>query len=398
MNIPLEEIFEQTPVTTDADGHLLIGKLNAGGVIQLRRLHVTDLSAMTGPPGPTGPTGAAGAPGVTGATGPTGPAGATGPTGGTGAAGPTGANGPTGPTGPTGASGATGATGPTGTAGANGASETVDSFALEDFQAYGDGAISSFSSGSGWSGTGAASGASIVSVTMFDGRTDKRLSLAGPGEFKRKMIWGENWKRLRIGLLLRIAGGATITNDFVFGVCSGITNGAGSATCANFIGAGTRPLSSNQYTFAAGSDVGVYSATFAGASSKRVNTFTDYGGSSSMKGYPAAGSTALCANILDIKRGRLAASATYGMFVQGPTGAGTAAGSAEQFLDWGGLLKIVGDPDVATYNLNWWWDGNASTQSATFDESAGALDSVNIWWSHATTAVEIAGIAVFKLY
>jgi hypothetical protein len=237
-----------------------------------------------------------------------------------------------------------------------------------------------------------------VEVAMPDGRTDRRLSLAGPGEFKRKMIWGEKWKRLRIGLLLRINAGATITGDFAFGVCSGIAEGVGSTTCANFIGATTRPGNTNQYTFAAGSDVGVYTATFASASSKRVNTFTDYGGSSSMKGYPAAGSTALCVNVFDIKRGRLSASATYGMFVQGPTGAGTGAGSAEQFLDWGGLLKIVSDPDTATYNLNWWWDGAASTQSATFDESAGVLDSVNVWWSHASTAIEIAGLAVFKMY
>jgi len=232
---------------------------------------------------------------------------------------------------------------------------------------------------------------------MADGRLDRRMSLVGPGEFKRKMIWGEKWKRLRIGLLLRINGGSTITGDFAFGVCSGITNGVGSATCTNFIGATTRPGNTNQYTFAAGSDVGVFTATFAGGSSKRVNTFTDYGGVSSMKGYPATGSSALCINMLDIKRGRLAASATYSMFVQGPTGSGTAAGSAEQFLDWGTLLQAVSEVDT-TSPSGWWYDGAASTNSGTFDESAGALDSINVWWSHASTAIEIAGIAVMKAF
>jgi hypothetical protein len=398
----IEDIFNQAPVTTNQDGHLLVGTYNAGGVIQVKRLHVTDLSAMTGP---TGPAGATGAPGPTGATGGTGPTGPTGPTGGTGAAGPTGANGPTGPTGPTGATGATGGTGatgptgPTGPSGSSGSAAVVaDSYAYDSFDDYATGAISSFSSGAGWSGSGAASGASIVAVTMNDGRTDKRLSLVGPGEFKRKMAWAEKWKRLRVALLLRINGGATITGDFAFGLCSGITNGAGSTGCLNFIGAATRVGNSNQYTFSAGTDIATFAATFAGGMTKRNATWTDLGGSSSMKGYPST-STALCLNVFDIKRLRYGgASTTYSMFVQGPAASGTGAGGPEQNLDWGNLLNVVADPDTATFNNGWWWDGASSTQSTTFDESTGGLDTLNIWWSHATTPIEVAGLAVYKMY
>jgi hypothetical protein len=116
-----------------------------------------------------------------------------------------------------------------------------------------------------------------------------------------------------------------------------------------------------------------------------------------MKGYPST-STALCLNVFDVKRLRFGASTTYSMFVQGPASSGTGAGGPEQNLDWGNLLNVAADPDTSTNNNGWWWDGASSTQSATFDESTGVLDTINIWWSHATTPIEVAGIVVYKLY
>jgi hypothetical protein len=233
---------------------------------------------------------------------------------------------------------------------------------------------------------------------MNDGRTDKRLSLVGPGEFKRKMVWGEKWKRIRVGLLVRINGGATINGDFAFGLCSGITNGYGSNTCANFVGATTRAGNGNQYVFGAGNDIAIFTASLVSASSKHNTTVTDGGGTASMKGYPAA-APALCVNICDIQRTRLGVTSnTYKVYVQGPAGSGVAAGGPEQFLDWGNLLQIVGLPDVSSLPSTWWWDGAASTNNLTLDETNGAFDSVDIWWEHATTPVEVSAIAVCKIF
>jgi hypothetical protein len=213
------------------------------------------------------------------------------------------------------------------------------------------------------------------------------------------MVWGEKWKRIRIGVLLRISGAATITGDFAFGVCSGITNGAGSNSCANFIGATSRPTNTNQYTYSAGNDMATFAATHSATSSKNLTNWTDGGGLSSMKGYTAAGSAGLVINICDIRRVRWGTTSnSYVLFAQGPAGSGTGAGGPEMGADWGALLRVVGNPDMATYNLNWWYDGNASTNTMAHSETNGALDSVNIWWQHATVPLEVAGIAVFKLY
>jgi hypothetical protein len=213
------------------------------------------------------------------------------------------------------------------------------------------------------------------------------------------MAWGEKWKRIRIGLLLRISGAATITGDFAFGVCSGITDGAGSTGCANFVGATSRPGNTNQYTYSAGNDMATFAATFASASTKHNTTWGDGGGFTSMKGYTAAGSAGLVVNVCDIRRVRWGTTSNnYVIYGLGPVGSGTGADGPEKALDWGSLLQAVAIPDVATLPLNWFWDGNAATNTIAHSETNGALDSVNIWWQHATVPIEVAGIAVLKLY
>src|SRR6185436_9373372 len=224
-----------------------LGTFDANGdpEYQTFRVDTNNIGAQ----GPVGPQGADGAPGATGPTGPTGANGTNGTNGTNGAAGTTG---PTGPTGPT---GTTGPTGPTGASGATGPTPTEfsvsDGRAVEFFDDYSAGAISTFNRGLGFANDGVGSGCSIVSRTMVSGQVQNRLSITA-GQYGRKLPWGNDWGRIQIAMLLRINRASTFTGGAsFFGICSGTTNMVASGTTDNFIGVKTGE-NANDFTFTAG--------------------------------------------------------------------------------------------------------------------------------------------------
>src|SRR5262245_40447185 len=107
-----------------------------------------------------------------------------------------------------------------------------DGLALEFFEDYATGAITSFDKGYGWSGNGVGSGTTIVTRTGF-GNTNpaqKRLGIISGG-YARKFAWGDSWNRIQIAVLWRLNSVAATfgPSGFYFGICSGTANPANSA-------------------------------------------------------------------------------------------------------------------------------------------------------------------------
>ena len=333
------------------------------------------------------------APHNVGAVGPAGPQGLQGANG---AAGANGAKGDKGDTGATGSQGLPGTNGTNGTNGQDALVQLSDSWSLDSFESYSLGAISTLDGGSGWAANGVVTGGTIVSKNISGGRTEKRLSLAGPGEFGRKFLWGEKWKRLRIGIICRINGGATITNDFNFGLCSGTTNMFGSATCANFIGGSTRNGNANQFTYSAGTDAPYFDKTFAGLGTKHNATFVDSLGLTGTKSI-SAGESFRTIQVFEVARSLYGVTANNyicGLF--GPSSGTTGQTSPQCDVEYGAMLNAVGQPRLDNSSFPY-WDGNSASGTISHSETFGALDTVNIWWGHATTPIEISAVAVFKL-
>ncbi len=236
----------------------------------------------TGPTGPagsgsTGPTGYTGAGNFTGYTGPTGPSGpAGGPTGDTGPIGPTGMPGDTGATGATGYTGPqgpTGSQGPTGPTGATGPDRSsldatgnilmsqepgmlpylavqldhgiITGFtptfaATENFELYTPGQTDGFDQDYGWSDeavTGIIAGAIGASAQTF-GAESKRYFDMTDGEYLRPFYWGNNWTKIRLGVLVSIRRNTTdLTNSrFALGINSGVAHGVNDNSTVNWVG------------------------------------------------------------------------------------------------------------------------------------------------------------------
>lgn len=209
-----------------------------------------------------GPKGQQGATGARGHIGPTGPTGAAGVDGATGATGPEGAAGATGPTGPTGATGPTGPDRSDVTVGdifigqepgmppylaVNLDHGIITGFtptyaATEDFEVYVGGATSGFSGNHGWSGPAANTITGAVGGPQTFGSETKKYLDVTTGEYLRTFHWGNNWNRIRLGILVQIPStGADVHNVvYALGICSGNTTGIHSPLTPNWVGFASR--------------------------------------------------------------------------------------------------------------------------------------------------------------
>ena len=356
--------YIEAPESVSPDGGwLFIAERQSNGKFKTKKIAPHNVGAI----GPSGPQGLQGANGVAGANG---------------------------AKGDTGATGSQGLPGTNGTNGSDALVQLSDSWLLDNMESYSNGSIATLTGGSGWVNNGLVTGGTIVTRTKSGGRSDKRLSIVGPGEIVRAMPWGAEWKHLRIGILIRINGVATITGDFNFGVCSGTTNPFGSASCDNFFGGSTRNGNANAFTYNVGSDAAFFNSTFRGVGSKHNGVFIDSGGIVSAFALPAV-EKYMAINILDIRRVRYGAvNNMYTTLLLGPSTGTTGKTSAETQYDYSSLLQEMGRltfVDVA------FCDGNNSQVSPVFSEANGALDTVDIWWGHATTPLEVSAIAVWKV-
>lgn len=188
---------------------------------------------------------------------------------------------------------------------------TSDGWAIDFFEDYTAGAISSLTGGTGWGGNGVVSGGTIQSVGITNSRTEKRLELTS-GYLGRKMAWGSDWHRLQIALLVSFSGTSNFTSDLAIGVCNGTTNMYNSTTCANWVGMLNDPAGPATWTYNAGTNYGRYTqAVGTRFDSRRVNTTTDHGSGSGSQGNAfAASSQSKSLIFIEISRPVAATTAT----------------------------------------------------------------------------------------
>lgn len=272
------------------------------------------------------------------------------------------------------------------------------SLALDYFDDYSVGALSQLNLGLGWgSNVGVVSGASIVSATMADGRTHKRLSLNN-GYIGRKMPWGALWNRIVVIISCRINGGVTFanTNGYI-GVCTGTSNMVDSATTTNFVGIRWGDGTGTS-TFTTGGKINYFDVPTFRACTRRVNTTTDKGGLSSGHSISADGGY-LSTIAMEISRPVFATDATsinYSVAEASTNNTIVMFSHEKDVVRWmltGDFSLTLLSPNIISSSM-----GAPAVTATPFadDQSTGVFDTLNIYWPQ-TSPLEIASIGIRKI-
>ena len=273
-----------------------------------------------------------------------------------------------------------------------------DGLAIDFFESYAVGSISSFTEGNGWTANGVGTNCSIVSRTTHDGVAQKRLRITGAGEIGRKMPWGAKWNRIRIGLLIRIDASATFDSRFAIGVCSGTSAMYLSSTPTNWAGAAQFDTGTDTFTFATGTQNDyVISQSYEGVWRFGATTNSIAGSFTTAKMAAPTTEAWLAGYFCDIYR-----DAFSGTTAVGYTHDNFAANDSAKVQrhctrsHWHKLMQAQ-NPATDAPNLLTAGTGHPVT-SGNVDESAGVFDSINFYWENASNPIEIAAFGVFKLY
>lgn len=282
-----------------------------------------------------------------------------------------------------------------------------DGLALEFFEDYAVGAITSFNKGYGWSGNGVGTGCSIVQRTGFGNTSpaQKRLAIAS-GQYGRKFAWGDSWNRIQIAILWRLNRASTFgPSAFYFGVCSGTTNMAGSATTDNFIGMQGPNNGATDVTFGNGTRMDYFdinpSTRF--KTKRGAGAPVDLGSGSGSNGRHVASTEGfLSLFLIEISRPTFAtdaSSVTYSLGRQNTNLTQVEMSLTKHTLveclegqDFGSTMASAsGMVQIASAGLA------GVVASTSFDQSTGKLDSFNFTWDQAFDA-EIAALGARKLW
>lgn len=336
-----------------------------------------------------------------GSQGPLGPQGLQGPTGPTGS-GPTGPTGPTGATGAAGSAGATGATGATGPTGPTGPSITElaspQGTAMEYFDDYSAGGITVADKGWGWEDDGVIEGGTIGTHTHVDGRTLQHLQL-NSGQYGRRMPWGDKWNRLRVVVLWRVNAGSTINpvNGYI-GVCSGTTNMVGSASTDNFIGVRWGDGASS-LTFSNGTIMDKFNMTTAFRFYSRrgtTSTFIASGGS----GHFVSSSEGWYSGIAyEVSRPVFATNGTSVTYSHKEVSPDSTFVEYSRSKD--AMNQLIWDDSTSATTVTAAeaaiFGGLSGSTSASFDQSTGILDTLNVGWPM-FDGLQLVALGVRKVY
>lgn len=275
----------------------------------------------------------------------------------------------------------------------------ADGWAIDNFQDYALGAITVFDKGYGFTTNGVGTGCSIVARTQPSGQNEQRLSMTA-GQYGRKMPWGNDWGRIQLAWLWRINRASTFTSALAyFGICSGTTNMAASATTTNFTGFRT-PSDASAMVFATGTRADRINVNPAFRfMTRRVTTDTDRtSGAGTAGDCIVATSGYLSAVFFEIARptfvGATSITYSFGRLM-------TTATRTEDSLQKSSLQDMIhGDMNTTIGGGNSLAvvpGGVANTHNYSFDESTGELDTINLTWPEAFD-VEFGAIGVRKVY
>lgn len=234
-----------------------------------------------------------------------------------------------------------------------------------------------------------------IGSRLFNAVGDKYVSLANE-ELVRTLQIGTDWTKLRIGVLLAVTPDGTnnlASAALMMGVCSGTTNPYGAASTTNFVGAAFHAsapgATSGTLTYNANSGNPVFTSVGTWPATRVGTTLGNATGSATAfmlttnTGSPQRRSPLF----LDITKGspnytvvRWTPSSSQSSFLNGDCTLG-------ELLN---MLEVVSPT----------WLGIAlSSISATIaaSETAGAFDSVDLFWNKAGFPLEVYALAVARL-
>lgn len=275
-----------------------------------------------------------------------------------------------------------------------------DGWAVEFFEQYSVGNNPTLDQGIGWDGNGAGSGLSIASKSIYTGKSENRLVIAN-GQYGRKLFFGDSWNRIQIGLMFRINGLASFSADGYVGLCSGTTNMAASAVTDNFIGI-KWATGVNSWVFTNGTKVNYYNQALSTRfSTRRAAGTTDQGGGSGSDGRSFSAIEGYRSMFfLEISRPVFATDASSVTYNLGMRSTNTTqvemSLSKRTFVDV--MLDGVASSLAAMVTGSVVMSASAVTNSFSFDQSVGKLDTLNVTWPNASETMEITALAVRKVY
>lgn len=273
-----------------------------------------------------------------------------------------------------------------------------DGLAIDYFESYSVGAISTFDQGNGWPANGVGTNCSIVSRTTHNSVTQKRCQITGVGEIGRQMPWGAKWNRIRIGLLIRINAAASFDGVFAIGVCSGTSAMYGSATPTNWAGCVQLDAATDTFTFSNSTqNDNVVSQSYEGVHRFGSTTNSIAGSFTTAKMTAPTTEAWLAGFFVDIYRDAFSGTTAVGYTHDNFAANDTAKVQRHMTRSHWQKLMQAQNPATDAPNLLTAGTGHPIT-SGNVSESAGVFDCINFYWANASNPIELAAFGVFKLY
>jgi len=225
--------------------------------------------------------------------------------------------------------------------------------------------------------------ASIVAQHFaLDLITDKVLTL-GNEEYLRTFNFGSSWTKVRLGVMCSINQISTVPAvTFAIGVCSGKTNGVGAATTTNFVGINLSSDTGITGTLYANYGPPWYASSGGLRIFKKVgSTVTSVGTNNSFILMYSAADLRYCF-FVDITKGNPDYTLALHRYTQ----------IFNPYLDtptFNAAVNSIATPPVSCSTV---W-----TTTLACDESAGALDTFNVFWSNSANWLDVGSLAAIRL-
>lgn len=220
---------------------------------------------------------------------------------------------------------------------------------------------------------------------------DKAVQL-GNEEFVRKLGYGTNWTKIRIGCRMCVNGTSDIpTPRFQLGVCVGDVTTFASSSCIQYVGLPTNELAN--LTYNAGSLAYTYVESSNCPYVTKVGSTTTYnivGGAGHPTAYYAAGvsgrTTIVVAEFVKVSATSVTINGGY-----------TAAAQYANIPSTYHLLRTLDDEGGgSTFTVNYFSWFNSRTVSSM--SNVVDLNTLSVYWGHSTPTLEVHDICVVRYY
>lgn len=238
--------------------------------------------------------------------------------------------------------------------------------------------------------------------------TDKYLTLAGE-EYARTLSIGDDWTRLRIGMMAAVTPDGTNNITSVigfFGLCSGKTAPFGAASTTHAVGiplqgnSGLMTARNQTYVAGSGNPYFTQSNSFPTAGKRVATTLTNFTGFSSyIYALPAMGvGTTVRRGMIffEIEKGSPYTIRVFG--ADNNNGAIQTGQVLYSDYSLATFLELIADPSTVnlTTALGKTFNGQSVTNSGIDEATDGSLDTINIAWNKASFPLVVYAVAAYK--